>query len=33
MIFKDYNIIGPDSVNASHGAHCANDQGIVLGIS
>ena len=26
MIFKDYNIIGPDSVNASHGAHCANDQ-------
>ncbi|MHA7647282.1 DsbA family protein [Nitrosopumilus sp. S4] len=27
MIFKDYNIIGPDSVNASHGAHCANDQG------
>ena len=28
MIFKDYNIIGPDSVNASHGAHCANDQGM-----
>ena len=27
MIFKDYNIIGPDSVNASHGAHCADDQG------
>lgn len=26
MIFKDYNIIGPDSVTASHGAHCANDQ-------
>ena len=26
MIFKDFNIIGPDSVNASHGAHCANDQ-------
>ena len=26
MVFKDYNIIGPDSVNASHGAHCANDQ-------
>ena len=22
IIFKDYNIIGPDSVNASHGAHC-----------
>ena len=28
MVFKDYNIIGPDSVNASHGAHCANDQGL-----
>ena len=28
MIFKDYNIIGPDSVNASHGAHCADDQGL-----
>ena len=28
MIFKGYNIIGPDSVNASHGAHCANDQGL-----
>ena len=28
MIFKDYNIIGPDSVNASHGAHCASDQGM-----
>ncbi|MFQ5496987.1 MAG: DsbA family protein [Nitrosopumilus sp.] len=28
MIFKDYNIIGPDSVTASHGAHCANDQGL-----
>ncbi len=26
MIFKDYNIIGPDSVAASHGAHCADDQ-------
>lgn len=26
MIFKDYNIIGPDSINASHGAHCANEQ-------
>ena len=23
IIFKDYNIIGPDSINASHGAHCA----------
>lgn len=28
MIFKDFNIIGPDSVSASHGAHCANDQGL-----
>ncbi len=28
MIFKDYNIIGPDSINASHGAHCADDQGL-----
>ena len=28
MIFKDYNIIGPDSINASHGAHCASDQGL-----
>lgn len=27
MIFKDFTIIGPDSVNAAHGAHCANDQG------
>ena len=26
MIFKDYNIIGPDSISASHGAHCASDQ-------
>jgi protein-disulfide isomerase len=26
MIFKDYNIIGKDSVKASQGAHCANDQ-------
>ena len=26
MIFKDYNIIGPDSITASHGAHCATDQ-------
>ena len=26
MIFKDYNIIGPDSITASHGAHCADDQ-------
>ncbi len=28
MIFKDYNIIGPDSITASHAAHCANDQGL-----
>ncbi len=28
IIFKDYNIIGPDSVNASHGTHCANEQGL-----
>ena len=28
MIFKDYNIIGQDSVNASHGAHCSNEQGL-----
>jgi len=28
MIFKDFTIIGPDSINASHGAHCANDQGL-----
>lgn len=28
LVFKDYNIIGPDSVSASHGAHCANDQGL-----
>lgn len=27
MIFKDFVIIGPDSVNAAHGAHCADDQG------
>ena len=28
IIFKDYNIIGKDSVIASQGAHCANDQGL-----
>ena len=28
MIFKDYHIIGPDSVDASHAAHCAGDQGM-----
>ena len=27
LIFKDFTIIGPDSVNAAHGTHCANDQG------
>jgi len=27
MIFKDFTIIGPDSVIAAHGTHCANDQG------
>jgi protein-disulfide isomerase len=27
MIFKDFTIIGPDSINAAHGAHCADDQG------
>ena len=27
IIFKDYHIIGPDSVEASHGAHCAGGQG------
>ena len=24
MIFKDFTIIGPDSVSAAHGAHCAS---------
>lgn len=28
MIFKDFTIIGPDSINAAHGAHCADDQGM-----
>ena len=28
IIFKEYNIIGEDSVIASQGAHCANDQGL-----
>jgi len=27
IIFKDYTIIGKDSVTAAHGAHCAEDQG------
>ena len=28
MIFKDYTIIGQDSITAAHGAHCADDQGM-----
>ncbi len=27
IIFKDYTIIGPDSVTAAHASHCADDQG------
>jgi len=27
VIFKDYTIIGQDSVTASHAAHCASEQG------
>lgn len=27
IIFKDYTIIGPDSIAAANAAHCANDQG------
>jgi len=27
IIFKDYTIIGPDSIEAAHGTHCADDQG------
>ena len=27
VIFKDYTIIGPDSVVAAHAAHCAGEQG------
>tara|TARA_Y100000590_G_scaffold363557_1_gene421296 strand:- start:637 stop:1449 length:813 start_codon:yes stop_codon:yes gene_type:complete len=27
VIFKDYTIIGPDSIIAAHGAHCAGEQG------
>ena len=26
IIFKDFTIIGPDSVTAAHAAHCADDQ-------
>lgn len=27
MIFKDFTIIGQDSINAAHAAHCANEAG------
>ncbi len=27
VIFKDYTIIGPDSITAAHATHCADDQG------
>jgi len=27
IIFKDFTIIGPDSIAAAHATHCANDQG------
>jgi len=27
LIFKDYTIIGEDSINAAHAAHCAGEQG------
>lgn len=27
VIFKDYTIIGPDSITAAHAAHCADEQG------
>jgi len=27
MIFKDYTIIGPDSIVAAHATHCADEQG------
>lgn len=26
ILFKDFTIIGPDSINAAHATHCANDQ-------
>ncbi|MFB5622972.1 MAG: DsbA family protein [Nitrosarchaeum sp.] len=28
VIFKDFTIIGPDSIAAAHAAHCADDQGL-----
>jgi protein-disulfide isomerase len=27
VIFKDYTIIGPDSITAAHASHCADEQG------
>jgi protein-disulfide isomerase len=27
IIFKDFTIIGPDSINAAQATHCANDEG------
>ena len=27
VIFKDYTIIGPDSIRAAHATHCASEQG------
>jgi len=26
IVFKDFTIIGPDSINAAHASHCAEDQ-------
>ena len=28
MIFRDFTIIGPDSITAAHGARCAEEQGL-----
>ena len=28
MVFRDFTIIGPDSITAAHGARCAEDQGL-----
>ncbi|HXW03033.1 MAG TPA: thioredoxin domain-containing protein, partial [Nitrosarchaeum sp.] len=27
ILFKDFTIIGPDSINAAHATHCANEEG------
>lgn len=27
ILFKDLTIIGPDSINAAHATHCANEEG------